>query len=244
MPVPSPETRSRTVAAVGAVALQVLIGWALITGLSVRIGHIVDEQMAVFDVAPPPPPPAPKPPPEHHATRRPAHAAAPPHARATPVPVVAPPPVVVLPPLPPVITVAPVAAAGPDPAAGAALAGTGTGAGGAGNGLGGGGGGVRARFLRGRIKDSDYPESARRAGRGGDVTTRYLIDTHGRIERCTVVSSSGNPDLDAATCRLAIERFRYAPARDERGHPVEDTVFEDHRWVAVQDRDDGEPPGN
>ncbi len=237
----APDRRSRAAAAAAAVALQLIVGWVLVFGLSGRIATTLTRDIAVFDVAPPPAPP-PKPPvPVHHAARKAAGAAAPPHARATPTPVVVPPPVVVLPPPPAPVIAAPVAATGSDSAAGAADAGQGTGAGGEGNGRGAGSGGdgtgaggTPARFLRGRITDRDYPEAARRAGVDGSVTTRYLIDEHGRIARCYVAQSSGDQTLDATTCRLAIERFRFAPARDATGRPVEDTIYEEHRWVATR----------
>ncbi|MCA1749419.1 MAG: energy transducer TonB, partial [Sphingomonadales bacterium] len=39
---------------------------------------------------------------------------------------------------------------------------------------------------------------------------------------CVVVESSGNADLDSATCRMIRQRFRYAPARNAAGEPVAD----------------------
>ncbi|MBV8971608.1 MAG: TonB family protein [Sphingomonadaceae bacterium] len=236
------DTRSRAVAAGLAIALQLLIGWALITGLSGRVVRAVEADLKVFEVALPPPPPPPKPVPVRHAARRPSGAAAPPHKRATPVPVVAPPPVITLPPVP-AITAAPLPALGPDPASGAADAGNGTGAGGQGNGRGSGSGGngtgsggVRARWLRGEITGRDYPPEARAAHIEGNLTTRYVVDTRGRVARCYIAESSGSDLLDATTCRLAIQRLRFAPARDAAGNAVEDEVYEDHGWRISEDR--------
>ncbi len=234
--------RSRAVAAAAAVLLQALIGWALITGLSGRLVRTVEADLKVFEVAlPPPPPPVPKPVPVRHANRRAAGAAAPPHKRATPTPVVAPVPVIKLPP-PPAIVAAPLPALGSDPAAGAADAGEGTGAGGQGNGRGSGtggngtgSGGTRARLIRGEISGRDYPPEAKRAGIEGNLTTRYLVDTRGRVERCYVTESSGSDLLDATTCRLAIQRYRFAPARDAAGNPVSDEVYEDHGWRIAEE---------
>ena len=236
-----PDRRSRAVAAAGAVALQLLVGWVLITGLSGNFVKTLTDDIRVFDVAPPPPP---KPPivPVKVAARRPAGAAAPPHARATPTPVVAPIPFIKLPPPPPLVIAAPVAALGADTSSGEATAGQGTGAGGQGDGRGAGSGGdgtgaggTPARLIHGAITGRDYPPEARIAGVEGDLTTRYVIDTHGRIERCSIIASSGSDILDAATCRFAIARFRYAPARDATGHPVTDTLDDDHRWHIAPD---------
>lgn len=230
-------TRSRAIAAAAAITLQALLGWILITGLSGRLVKTLVEDIKVFDVPVVPPTRVPPPVTAKHISRRPSGAAAPPHARATPTPVVAPVPEIKLPPPPPLVIAAAVSALGPDAATGAAEAGEGTGAGGQGNGRGAGtgAGGTPARLIRGRITDRDYPPEARRGRIEGNLTTRYVVDQHGRITRCYVTEASGSDLLDAATCRLAIERFRYAPARDAAGRPVEDTIYEDHAWVMAPD---------
>lgn len=234
----SPPVRSRTAAAVAAIALQLVIGYALVTGLTVRIPAFIANEIKVFDVAvPPPPQPVIKPAPRPHRAK-PAGAAAPPHARATPTPVVAPPLEIRLPPPPPLIVTAPLAGIGADAAAGASDRGQGTGAGGQGSGSGSGesgngtgSGGSPSRWLRGELSGRDYPRAAKVAGIEGNLTTRYVIGTDGRISACSVTVSSGNADLDATTCRLAVQRFRYAPARDARGRAVPDIVTDDHHWV-------------
>ena len=242
MPAFAPDTRSRALAATAALALQGLIAYALLTGLSVRVVTALTPDLKVFDVAPPPlPPPAPKIVPTK--AKRAAGAAAPPHRRATPTPVVAPPPAIVLPPPPPLIVAAPVVALGRAPDAGATdRDGPGTGAGGEGSGRGsgsgnggdgtGGGAMTHARQVAGEINGRrDYPRAARDAGLEGNLTTRYVIDRRGRIAACSIVQSSGYQILDAQTCRLAIARFRFEPARDADGRPVEDIIFEDHGWT-------------
>jgi protein TonB len=231
----SPYSRRATGAA-AAVLIQAALGWLLINGLQARVTREVAAALTVFDVEPVPPP-APPPVPVRHAARRASGAAAPPHARAQPTIVVAPPPVIRLPPPPPLVVAAPVAALGRDAAAGAADRGDGTGAGGQGNGLGAGrggdgtgAGGTPARQIAGDISWRDYPRAAREAGIEGDVTTRYIISTKGRIDRCTIVRSSGNDLLDSTACRLPIQRFRYDPARDGSGRPVEDVIEDTHHF--------------
>jgi periplasmic protein TonB len=51
------------------------------------------------------------------------------------------------------------------------------------------------------------------------------------VSRCTVTSSSGVPELDALTCRLIVQRFRYRPSTDRYGRPIADTVEGEHEWI-------------
>jgi protein TonB len=58
-----------------------------------------------------------------------------------------------------------------------------------------------------------------------------VVGPNGRVTECRVIRSSGNAELDETTCRLILERFRFAPARDAQGRKVSDVVVEDHTWV-------------
>ncbi len=234
-----PISRDRIVPAAAAVALQLLLGYALIVGLGVAPVPRLVEELTVFDVPRDPvtPPPAPKPVPTPAHAPKPRGAAAPPNLRSRATPVVAPPPAIVID-RPPLIVAAPLLGVGADPTAGAApVVGPGSGSGGQGSGTGSGssgtgdgGGGAHAEYLRGDIRDRDYPREARDAGIQGNLTTRYVIGTDGRIADCRVVKSSGSALLDAATCRLVTDRFRYRPARDASGRKITDVVFDDHHW--------------
>ncbi len=127
---------------------------------------------------------------------------------------------------------APQPADGADASSGAAdSAGPGTGAGGAGDGFGSGaggsgtGGGVpaqRAAYRSGGIKRSEYPAGASRAKPKRVVGMNLDIDATGRVTRCAIAESSGDAVLDRETCRLAVARFRYRPARNADGKPVPD----------------------
>jgi protein TonB len=191
-----------------------------------------------------PPPPALKPAPRHARMPKPRGAAAPPNLRARATPVVAPLPKIVVE-RPPLIVAAPLPGIGADPTAGTApVVGPGSGSGGQGTGTGSGssgtgdgGGGSHAEYRRGDIRDRDYPRAARDAGIQGDLTTRYVIGTDGRITDCRVVKSSGSALLDDTTCRLVMDRFRYRPARDANGRKVAEVSFDDHHWRL------GPPPG-
>ena len=125
----------------------------------------------------------------------------------------------------------------PGPGTGSGGLGNGTGSGNGGNGGGGGGGnGSGPRWLKGRIKDKDYPREAGEAGIGGTVMVRYVVEPDGHATHCIVVRSSGRRDLDETTCRLIEQRFRYKPAMDRNGRPIASVMEGRHDWVI------GEPP--
>ena len=135
-----------------------------------------------------------------------------------------------------------------DPTSGSAVVrGPGTGAGGSGDGFGSGGDGdgdgsrgrdageTTPRFLRVRMSTSDLPEELFVTGFNGTVGVRYVVDRSGRVPYCEVTRSSGNATVDAITCRLIRERFRYRPSRDAAGRPVESTIVENHTWEVEAD---------
>jgi periplasmic protein TonB len=124
------------------------------------------------------------------------------------------------------------------PGSGAGGTGSGTGSGNVGNGAGGGGnggdpgGGIasRARKISGSITNKDYPKAAARAKEGGEVTAYFTVSSDGRASGCKVVKSSGNGELDATTCRLIEQRFRYEPARNKRGEAISDVTGWQQTW--------------
>lgn len=233
--------RERIGGAVAALAVTAGLGLVLALGLAVRERLVTDgDEVAMFEV---PPEPRPKPKAQRMPERntRPAGEAAPPNLRSRATEVVAPKPVVPIV-IQPLVIVAEKAADGVQATSGAAeVAGPGTGAGGEGDGFGGGGSGdgdgagdaeaTPPRQIRGRIRDSDYPEDLADAGIGGRVTVVFLVQTDGRVSECDVDGSSGIARLDALTCRLIRERFRFRPSRDGRGRPVPAYVRETHEWV-------------
>ena len=223
--------------------LVALLLWALIVGLTIGAGGVRESALKLFGVAPPPPPPVEKTPPLKVHNYRPQGAAAPPNLRSKPTEIVAPVPVVLLPVTPPVVT-APVAADDVQATAGAAdVPGPGTGAGGEGNGFGAGGDGdgdgagdVPPRRLGGRIRDSDYPLEAGVQGVSGTVGVRFVVAVDGRVPRCQVTRSSGSELLDATTCRLIMQRYRYKPAHDARGEPFESVLVQNETWIIHEEQ--------
>lgn len=236
-----------------ALALQAVLGWLLLSGLAVGFAPVAEEQLKLFEVAPPPPP---KPLVEKKAEPKRASPrnegrASPPNLRAEPTPIVAPEPIIRIIP-PPTIPVAPIAGVGSAARAGSADVrgpgtgsggfGEGRGSGGSGDGDGGGGGGeTPPRQTRGTLYDTDYPLGPGAAGVRGTVSVRYLVGADGRVSECDVTRSSGSRELDSTTCRLMEARFRYRPARDDRGRPVPSYIRQNWDWAiddSELDRDD------
>lgn len=234
-------SRDRAISALLSAALTLLLGWALLAGLGVRMPGATERSLDTFDVVPLPPPPLERVVPDPARNTRPEGEAAPPNLRSTATPVVAPVPIVVTPVPPPPVIAAPVAGVGGDPSQGAAAAaGPGKGAGGVGNGTGSGGSGdgdgggwedeTPPRRVRGRLRYSDHPGADAADGVRDTVSLRYFVETDGRVSGCRVTASSGNAALDAVVCGLVTRRFRYRPSLDGRGRPVRSIVSVDHDW--------------
>jgi protein TonB len=241
--------RSRS--ALAAATLTAALGYALIAGLALGRSASPEDALAIFEVGPdPPPPPREELKPHRRQSSRREGAASPPNLRSEPTEIVAPEPVLPLSVTP--VIAAPIAGVGSDPSAGSAdVAGPGTGSGGRGDGRGSGGegdgsgdGGAETppRWVRGQLKDSDYPDTAADAGISGTVGVRYLVWTDGRVRDCEVTRSSGSPELDATTCRLIEARFRFRPSRDESGRPVPAVIVENHSWMIHQEPAEPPPP--
>jgi protein TonB len=110
--------------------------------------------------------------------------------------------------------------------------GSGAGGGVGGNGYGASeGGGTDLEQIAGEITPRDYPRNLRERGIGGVVGISFRVEPSGLVSRCTVTQSSGVPELDALTCRLIVQRFRYRPSTDRYGRPIADTVDGEHEWI-------------
>lgn len=225
-----PRERIQALAAV--VAVQAAIGFALLTGLKVDFQHPVDSVQRLVDVtlAKPPPPPQPEPVKQPKRAQRP-EAAAPKAEPAKPGGSPGPKPAHAPPSVTPVVAINPTAApsgggTGTGPAAGAGAGGSS-----GGEGYGGGGGGTDLEQIAGEITSRDYPRDLREAGIGGTVEMSFRVEANGLVSRCNVTRSSGVPELDALTCRLIMQRFRYRPSTDRFGRPIPDTVEGEHEWI-------------
>lgn len=252
--------RQRAGSALASMAIVGLGGAALVLGLSARepLARAAQETLVALELsAPEPPKPrlhpisptVSQPQAEKAQTSRAKDEASPANLRNEASAVFAP----VFPPLrqPPPIVAAPRPALGSASNNGASdRVGPGQGAGGLGDGTGGGGAGdgngdgdadavTRPIQIRGKLRWSDLPRELRASHRGGDLELTYRVNVDGRVSNCRVTQSSGMPSLDAQTCQLITQRFRFRPSRDSSGRPVPSNIIETHGWdPAPEDIDD------
>src|SRR5438270_10625803 len=226
-----PRERAYALAAVAAV--QLALAFVLARGFHVdvaRSGEVIQQLVDIALVKPPPPLPPPKPVqplrrPEHR--RQAAPKAAPEKLGGSPgpKPAHAPPSVT------PVVAVKPTAApSGGGTGSGPAL-GSGAGGGTGGNGYGDDEGGTDSELIAGEVPTSGYPPNPARARVGGRVTVTFTVQVNGRATQCRVTRSSHVPELDALTCRIIEERYRFRPATDAYGRPQADQADLDQEWV-------------
>jgi len=77
----------------------------------------------------------------------------------------------------------------------------------------------------------DYPSRPYRMGIEGVSRFHVTVGASGRVEGCTITGTSGDSDLDAATCRLVTSRARFEPAKDSAGNKVPGEYSSSIRWV-------------
>ena len=221
-----PDPRHRRIAIMATATVTGLVGFGLLgTHWDATVRVVSDGIEALALEAPPPPTP---PPAERPAAPEPEGAASPANTRNDPTQVTAPRPKLVLRETP--ARVAPVEGTGsatdsgaaptPGPGTGAGGEGSGRGAGSGGDGTGGGGGALRARHVRGGIGYRDWPDGVPRADAPVRVEVRFWVEVNGRVTGCEIQRSSTIAALDARTCQLVTQRFRYQPARNAAGEPV------------------------
>ena len=214
--------------------LHVLVVLALVRAFAPDFTHMVaDRVVAAFtvEVSSPPPSPSPSPSPEPKEPEK-SGKAAPPGKKAVPKEVAAPKPELRI-----SEKEAPEAAStGDDVRSGARDQGEGTGAAGQGLGTGAGGsgqgaGGGKAVKIAGEINSArDYPRESRDMRIGDYVIVVLRVGTDGRVKDCRVHRPSRDPEANRITCRLATERFRFRPATDAGGNPLESDFGWKQRW--------------
>ncbi|RKF20545.1 energy transducer TonB [Altericroceibacterium spongiae] len=210
---------NKIIAIIIVVLIHLAVGYVLITGLAYSAAQKVIERVTTVDIdEPPPPEPEDEPPPP------------PPEPETAPPPPVAPPPPInvstkppqietqinIPPPAPPAVIVPPPAAPAPpppppprfDPKPAEPRNNPGTWA-----------------------TPNDYPSRALREEREGVTRFRVTVGTNGRVENCTIIGSSGHPDLDEATCKNVTRRARFRPAKDGNGNETTGSYTSAVRWV-------------
>ncbi|HEY6868154.1 MAG TPA: energy transducer TonB [Novosphingobium sp.] len=194
--------------------IHLAVGYALVTGLAYSAAKQIIKKVTTIDVKEPEKPKEPPPPPPKQDTP-------PPPIVAPPVKVdLAPPPVIETvqtpPPAPPPVILPPPVSAPPPP-----------------------------RFTPKNAQpkgnpanwatSNDYPSRALREEREGTTGFRVTVGTDGKVIDCSITSSSGSPDLDAATCDNVRRRARFAPATDGDGNPTSGSYANRIRWVIPKD---------
>jgi protein TonB len=235
----------RAVSAGTAIALTAAIFAVLVFGFQPARQAVSVPALVSIDLRDPPPPPKPKQRPEQRRARKaaPKDEAGRRNLRNVATAIVAPPVIPLI--VPPPVVAAPVADTGSAAQTGASdQLGPGRGAGNYGDGRGGGGTGgdgdgtgdgepVRGpRRTAGQISFRDLPEEALAMGQEAAVTVVFAVNPDGRVGECEIERASRYDAIDALTCRLIQQRFRYRPAVDRRGRPVRSFVRETHTWVA------------
>lgn len=227
---------------IGIVAVVVLIHVGLVSAIIHGLGGVpatlaqagLGQVVAAYNIALPP---SPSPPPAPAATTREAEgkaAAAAPTAKAKAVS--APRARIAT----PRDTAAPVSSTGDEARSGAASAGQGTGGGGNGVGTGSGGSGngsggryvaQKAVKIAGDITSTrDYPAAGRDDRIGKSVIVALTVGADGTVRGCRVHRPSGDAEADRITCQLATQRFRFRPATDQNGQPIESVYGWQQRW--------------
>jgi len=187
------------------VVLQFALGYAIVTGLAYNVIKKAAQDLKTFDVEEQPPPPEePPPPPKDMPKVPPPPTMPPPMVRMQE----APPPTIVtqVAPPPQIPQLAPSPPPPPPPPRKTQSAQSARG------------------DLRSLFSTDDYPASALAAGAGGTAQAELSISADGRVVGCSLIRSTGNSALDAATCNVLRRRAKFTPARDSNGNATSDTV--------------------
>lgn len=92
-----------------------------------------------------------------------------------------------------------------------------------------------ARQRAGSIAETDYPLAAIQGEEQGTATLDISVSASGQVIGCQIVESSRSAVLDATSCSLVRQRFKYHPARDAAGRPVRSNVRRRIAWNLPKD---------
>ena len=226
------DRRNRALGAAGTIAVHGLV----VAVLLLFSPHFApppapEPGLVAVDLTEPPSPPPPPPPDDVEQG-----AAAPPSRGIAELPSPPPPPAPLARPTPAEVAVDP--GSGQSSGLGAAP-GSGAGQGGEGNGSGAGGAGsgrgaglvMPPQRIEGALTNADYRRARAPEDAAGTVLVGFRVRSDGRVDRCSVIRSSGYAEFDEATCRLIEQRFRFRPARDESGRAVDWTIRTEYTWT-------------
>jgi protein TonB len=80
------------------------------------------------------------------------------------------------------------------------------------------------------VLTDDYPARLIRRDVEGTAGFRLVIGSDGTVDACEITASSGNAELDKATCKYVTRRARFDPATDGNGHKVVGSYSSTVRW--------------
>ncbi len=209
--------KDRPGAVAGVIAIHGLIGYALVTGLTLTgIVDTVGNPQSIFvpDVKLPPPPPPPKATvePDPKLVTPPIHVPLPPIDLGPQRPVIDTAPLVLpsqdlLPKVVPSATPGPAAQPAFDPVS------------------------AKPRNDPGSwVTEADYRSSWINREMAGTARFRLEIGASGKVEGCTITGSSGHPELDKATCDLVTRRANFAAAKNASGAKTDGAYASSVRW--------------
>lgn len=80
------------------------------------------------------------------------------------------------------------------------------------------------------VTENDYPTSEIRLEHEGITRFRLSVDAAGKVNGCTVITSSGWPVLDAVTCEKLARRAKFEAAIDSTGARTAGTYLGSVNW--------------
>jgi len=80
------------------------------------------------------------------------------------------------------------------------------------------------------LSTDDYPRAPLVDGVEGTAAYRLIVGTNGRVSACEITRSTGNNQLDQATCKFILRRARFEAATDETGAKVVGSYTGNVRW--------------
>jgi protein TonB len=80
------------------------------------------------------------------------------------------------------------------------------------------------------LSTDDYPRGPLVDEIEGVAAYRLIVGTNGKVSACEVTRSTGNGQLDAATCKFIERRARFEPATDESGAKVVGSFTGTVKW--------------
>jgi TonB family protein len=81
------------------------------------------------------------------------------------------------------------------------------------------------------VTNLDYPVRALRDGAEGRALIRLTVSRHGFPLICDILETTGNQDLDEATCKWVMRRASFYPARDAEGEATEGEFSQAVVWM-------------